>query len=127
MLVARLTRSLPVLPALLVATLLAGGCAAPVPRDLNGTPATARLAPDAAATAPLTVEQKQQLDALNQQILRDQEAAIRQQQAYEAAYRAYAYPTTSWNLFYGGWGGGHWGGGVSFSSPGYWGGYPYWW
>ncbi|MGN5479572.1 hypothetical protein ACTMU2_29665 [Cupriavidus basilensis] len=27
--------------------------------------------------------------------------------AYEAAYRAYAYPTTSWNLFYGGCAGGH--------------------
>lgn len=124
---ARIPCSLPVLPALLAAALLAGGCAAPVPRDINGTPATARLAPDAASVAPLSVEQMQQLDALNQQILHDQEAAIGRQQAAEAAYRAYAYPTTSWNLFYGGWGGGHWGGGVGISSPGYWGGYPYGW
>lgn len=124
---ARIPRSLPVLPALLAAALLAGGCAAPVPRDFNGTPATARLAPDAASGAPLSVERMQQLDALNQQILHDQEAAIGRQQAAEAAYRAYAYPTTSWNLFYGGWGGGHWGGGVGISSPGYWGGYPYGW
>nr|WP_211947917.1 hypothetical protein [Cupriavidus yeoncheonensis] len=124
--VARVLRSPPVLPALLAAALLAGGCAAPVPRDLNGTPATARLAPDAASNAPLSGERMQQLDALNQQILRDQEVAIGRQQAAEAAYRAaYAYPNTSWNLFYGGWGGGHWGGGVSVSSPGYWGGYPY--
>ena len=123
----RIPCSLPVLPALLAAALLAGGCAAPVPRDINGTPATARLAPDAASSAPLSVEQMQQLDALNQQILHDQEAAIGRQQAAEAAYRAYAYPTTSWNLFYGGWGGGHWGGGVGISSPGYWGGYPYGW
>ncbi|CAG9184261.1 hypothetical protein [Cupriavidus pinatubonensis] len=125
---ARCNCSLPVLPALLAAALLAGGCAAPVPRDVNGTPATARLSPDATTTVPLTVEQLQQLDALNQQILHDQEAAIRQQQAYEAAYRsAYAYPNVNWNLFYGGWGGGHWGAGFGFSSPGYWGGYPYWW
>lgn len=125
---ARFPRSLPVLPALLAAALLAGGCAAPVPRDINGTPATARLAPDAASSAPLSVEQMQQLDALNQQILHDQEAAIGRQQAAEAAYRAaYAYPNTSWSLFYGGWGGGHWGGGVGISSPGYWGGYPYGW
>ncbi|ODV42285.1 hypothetical protein AWV79_28430 [Cupriavidus sp. UYMMa02A] len=120
-------RSFPLSACLAGATLLAGGCAAPVPRDVNGSPATARLAPDATPATPLSPEQRQQLDALNQQILRDQEAAIHQQQAYEAAYRAYAYPTTSWNLFYGGWGGGHWGGGVGISSPGYWGGYPYRW
>ena len=51
----------------------------------------------------------------------------RQQQAEAYARAAYAYPNTSWNLFYGGWGGGHWGGGVSVGMPGYWGGYPYWW
>jgi hypothetical protein len=124
--VAHLLRFLPALPALLAAALLAGGCAAPVPRDINGTPSTARMAPEAASSAPLSVERMQQLDALNQQILRDQEAAIHQRQAYEAAYRGYAYPNTSWSLFYGGWGGGHWGGGVGVSSPGYWGGYPYW-
>lgn len=119
--------------ALALATVLAG-CAAPVPRDMNGTPATARLAPDSVPTAPLSDAQRQQITALNQQVLREQANAIASQQQAEAWGRAaYAYPTPSWNVFYGGWGGGgwggrRWGGGVGFSSPGWgWGGYPYWW
>jgi len=117
----------PSLPVLLAAALLAGACAAPVPRDAYGTPATARLAPEAPPPAQLSAEEMHRLDMLNEQILREQDAAIGRLQAGEAAARAYAYPSTSWNLFYGGWGGGHWGAGVGVSSPGYWGGYPYWW
>ncbi len=113
------------------AALLAAGCAE-LPRDANGSPPTARLAPNAIPPAPLTPEERQKLDALDQQILREQEAAIarRQQAEAMAAAAAYAYPNTSWNLYYGGWGGGHWGGGVGFSSPGWgwgWGRYPYGW
>lgn len=110
-----------------VALLLATGCAQ-IPRDANGSPPTARLAPNAMPPARLTPEARQKLDALNQEVLREQADAIaRQQQAEAYARAAYAYPNTSWNLFYGGWGGGHWGGGVSMGMPGYWGGYPYWW
>lgn len=113
--------------AALGALLLAAGCAQ-LPRDVNGSPPTARLAPDAIPPAPLTPEDRQKLDALNQEVLREQAAAIALDQQAAAA-RAYAYPNTSWNLFYGGWGGGHWGGGVSVGMPGWgWGGYPYgWW
>lgn len=117
------------LAALLAATL--AGCAAPLPRDSNGSPFTARLAPNGVPPPPVTEAQKQQLTTLNAQILQEQEAAIaRQQQAEAWANAAYAYPYSNWNLYYGGWGGGRWGYGVSVGSPGYWGwgGYPYgWW
>ena len=120
--------------------LLLAGCASDLPRDPNGSPYTSRLAPHAVPPPPVTPEQKQQLTALNAQILRDQEATIAQQQQAQAWANAYyAYPAANWNLYYGGWGGGwgggsRWGAGVSVGSPGYyggwggWGGYPYgWW
>lgn len=110
--------------ALAGALLMTGGCA-DLPRDENGSPPTARLAPNAVRPARLTPEQRQKLDTLNQEVLREQADAIARQQQAEAYARA-AYPNTSWSLFYGGWGG--WGGGVSVGMPGYWGGwYPYWW
>ncbi|MGO4279687.1 hypothetical protein SAMN05216321_102355 [Cupriavidus sp. OV038] len=113
----------------MLAMALLAGCASPVPRDINGSPATARLMPNGVPPAPITPEESQSLTQLNQQILRDQEAAIARQQQAEAW--AYAYPNTNWSLYYGGWGGGRWGGGVGVSSPGYWGGgwggYPYGW
>lgn len=114
--------------AALGALLLAAGCVQ-IPRDANGSPPTARLAANAIPPAPLSAEDRQKLDELNQQVLRDQAAAIALDQQAAAARAAYAYPNTSWNLFYGGWGGGHWGGGVSVGMPGWgWGGYPYgWW
>ncbi|WP_432259753.1 hypothetical protein [Cupriavidus sp. TMH.W2] len=114
--------------AALGALLLAAGCAE-IPRDANGWPPTARLAPNAIPPAPLTAEDKQKLSALNQQVLRDQAAAIAFDQQAAAARAAYGYPNTSWNLYYGGWGGGHWGDGVGVGMPGWgWGGYPYgWW
>lgn len=115
-------------PAALVAAVLLAGCAGPLPRDVDGSPPTARLMPNGVPPAPITADEKDRLTQLNQQILRDQEAAIARQQQYEAM--AYAYPNTNWSLYYGGWGGGRWGAGVGVSSPGYWGGgwgYPYWW
>ncbi|MCY0858397.1 hypothetical protein [Cupriavidus sp. D39] len=118
--------------ALLLGIVLACGGCAQLPRDINGSPPTARLVPNGVPPPPVTAEDIQKIDALNRQVLREQEAAIARQQQAEAMARAatYGYPSPSWNLYYGGWGGGHWGGGVGFSSPGYyrgWGGYPYWW
>lgn len=123
--------------ALLAVPLLAAGCAANLPRDINGSPPTARLAPDSAsraASTPLSAEERKRLDTLNKQVLREQEAAIARDQQAQAWARAStyaypAYPLSSWSLYYGGWGRGRWGGGVSIGSPGYWGwgGYPYWW
>lgn len=124
-------RGLRRLPAMAMASaaLLATGCAE-LPRDMSGSPPTTRLVPNAIPPAPISPEEKKKLDALNQQVLREQDAAIARQQQAEAFARsaAYAYPYTNWNLYYGGWGGGRWGGGVSYGSPGWgWGGYPYWW
>ncbi|CAG9172840.1 hypothetical protein CURE108131_21335 [Cupriavidus respiraculi] len=106
-----------------------GGCATELPRDINGSPPTARLVPNAVPPAPLSAQERERLAALNEQVLRDQEAAIARDQQAAAWARAYSYPRTSYSLYYGGWGGGGWGGGVSVGSPGYWGwgGYPYWW
>lgn len=119
--------------AMTLAALLAAGCA-DLPRDSHGSPFTTRLAPNSVPPAPVTPEEKQQLTALNAQILKEQEAAIaRQQQAEAWASAYYAYPYSSWNIGYGGWGGGRWSYGVSVGSPGYWGGwggwggYPGWW
>ncbi len=58
--------------------------------------------PNGVPPAPITPEESQSLTQLNQQILRDQEAAIARQQQAEAW--AYAYPNTNWSLYYGGWG-----------------------
>ncbi|WP_254601712.1 hypothetical protein, partial [Cupriavidus taiwanensis] len=77
--------------AALGALLLAAGCAQ-IPRDANGSPPTARLAPNAIPPAPLSADDKQKLDALNQQVLRDQAAAIALDQQAAAARAAYAYP-----------------------------------
>ncbi len=134
----RCTRRLASTLALSTLFAVLAGCAAPVPRDVDGSPVTARLAPNAIPPAPLSEAERQRLGALNQQILREQAAVVAsEQQAAAWSRAAYAYPNTSVSLFYGGWGGGHWGGGVGFSSPGYgygyggyggWGGYPYgWW
>lgn len=121
----------PLAGAIALAALLAG-CAAPVPRDIDGSPVTARLPPNSIPPAPLSDTERQQLGALNQQILREQAAVMTsEQQAAAWSRAAYAYPNTSWSVYYGGWGGGRWGGGVGVSSPGWggWGGYPYggWW
>lgn len=125
----RLVRARGTIGVLLLGAVLACGGCAELPRDINGSPPTARLVPNGVPPAPITPEERQKLDALNQQVLREQEAAIAYQQQAEAMAQAAAYAYPSWSLYYGGWGGGHWGGGVGFSSPGYrgWGGYPYWW
>jgi hypothetical protein len=110
------------------AALLMGGCAE-LPRDMNGSPPTARLVPNAVPPAPLSAEERARLTALNQQVLREQDAAIARDQQAAAWARAYSYPYSSYSLYYGGWGRSRWGGGISVGSPGYWGwgGYPYWW
>jgi len=122
------SNALPWLAAATAAAAMIAGCAAPVPRDANGVPATVRLEPNSIPPAPLTDEERQKLSELNREVLREQAMSISNQQQAEAAWaRGYGYPTTNWSLFYGGWGGGHWGGGVGVSSPGWgWGGYPYW-
>ncbi|RZT42555.1 hypothetical protein [Cupriavidus agavae] len=119
------------------AAAILAGCAAPVPRDMDGVPATARLPAGSIPPAPLNEPERQKLSTLNQQILREQATVMAsEQQAAAWSRAAYASPNTSFSLFYGGWGGGNWGGGVGISSPGYggyggwggWGGYPYgWW
>jgi hypothetical protein len=116
--------------AMLGVLMFAAGCAPMLPRDANGSPPTARLVPNAIPPAPITPEESARMSALNQQILREQNAAIANEQQAQAYARAaqYAYPPVSTSLYYGGWGGGHWGGGVGFGVPlGGWGGYPGYW
>ncbi|TMS59549.1 hypothetical protein MW7_001410 [Imbroritus primus] len=131
--------------ALILAVAL-GGCTV-IDRGPDGSPRMARL-PDGAAAAPppaLSAKERQQLDAENARILREQEAAITAERraAYRAyAYRAYPYPYVAYPAypayvmpyvggvgFYGHWGsrGRHRGGvGVSIGYPGYYWG-PGWW
>lgn len=128
------SRSTPALHGLVVTVLaasLVAGCAAPVPRGIDGVPATARLPDNAIPPAPLSEAERQRLGALNQQILQEQATVMANQQSAAAWSRAAYYPNTSFSMFYNGWGGGGWGGGVGIGFPGYgYGGYPYgggWW
>ncbi|MDF3838626.1 hypothetical protein P3W85_37685, partial [Cupriavidus basilensis] len=90
------------LGALLLGALLAGAGCAQLPRDINGSPPTARLAPAGVPPAPITPEESRKIDALNRQVLRDQDAAIARQQQAEAFARAvpyaYPYPGPTWNV-----------------------------
>lgn len=122
--------SIPVRASALALVTVLAGCAAPVPRSVDGVPATARLPAGALPPAQLSEAERQRLGALNQQILQEQAAVMANEQSAAAWSRAaYAYPNTSFSLFYGGWGGGGWGGGVGIGYPGYgWGGgYGGWW
>lgn len=135
--------------ALFIVAIALGGCSTSE-RGPDGSPRMARL-PDSAAMPPpaLTTRERQQLDADNARILREQEAAINAER--RAKYRAYA-PYHPYRRF--GYGGypygshpayvvpyassfgvyGHWGSrgrhgsgvGLSIGAPGmYWG--PGWW
>lgn len=139
---AKRTTRVPVLA--LTLALALGGCTV-IDRGPDGSPRMARL-PDGAAAAPpptLSAKERQQLDAENARILREQEAAITAER--RAAYRAYAYraypyvaypaypayvmPYAGSVGFYGHWGsrGRHRSGvGVSIGYPGYYWG-PGWW
>lgn len=120
----------PVLAGALALAALLAGCAAPVPRNVDGVPATARLPADTIPPAQISEAERQRLGALNKQILQEQAAVMVNQQSAAAWSRASYAPNTSFSLFYNGWGGGGWGGGVGVGFPGYgWGGYPYggWW
>ncbi|GJG93143.1 hypothetical protein [Cupriavidus pauculus] len=128
------SRSALALASALAVAALATGCAAPVPRDVNGVPATARLPDNAIPPAPLNDAQRQRLGALNQQILQEQAAVMASEQSAAAWSRAAYYPNTSLSLYggwgSGGWGGSGWGAGVGLGFPAYgYGGYPYggWW
>ena len=71
-----MTAIFPSLLAVAVGAAVLAGCAAPVPRDVNGVPATARLAPGSTPPAPLNDVERERLATLNQQILREQAAVM---------------------------------------------------
>ncbi|MGT2491140.1 hypothetical protein ACU4GD_12960 [Cupriavidus basilensis] len=113
---------------LLGAVLACGGCAE-LPRDINGSPPTARLVPNGVPPAPITPEERQKLDALNQQVLRERKPPSHTSNRPRPWRRLLPMPIQAGACITEGGAGGHWGGGVGFSGPGYWGrgGYPYWW
>jgi hypothetical protein len=76
-----------------------------------------------AATPTLTPEEKKRYDEIDRQVLREQDDAMRAEEAARAwSYYAPAVPVYG-NYYSGGWGHG-WGAGTGWGYPGY---YPGWW
>nr|WP_245746738.1 hypothetical protein [Paraburkholderia lycopersici] len=73
-----------------------------------------------AGTAPvLTPEEKARYDAIDRQVLAEQDNAMAAEAAAQAWSRAYAPPVTVYGSYYsGGWGRG-WGTGVGYGYPGW--------
>lgn len=102
--------------------LVASGCTMDPP---GPSPVYSRLPPNqpggaTTATAPtLTPEQRARYDAIDRQVLADQDQAIATEAAAQAWSRAYAPPVTVYGGYSsGGWGNG-WGTGVGYGYPGW--------
>ena len=123
-------------PAMLLAALLGGalalgGCAlepagptliSRLPADQSGVPATAR---------PLTPQERQRYDAIDRQVLVDQDLAMAQEAAAQAWARSYTPPVTLYGGYFGGWRGPAWNvgfGNAGWGRPGWgWGGSGFGW
>ncbi|PXW26270.1 hypothetical protein [Paraburkholderia caballeronis] len=106
--------------ALLGGALALGGCMLEPP---GPAPIYSRLPADqsgvAAAAQPLTPEERQRYDAIDRQVLADQDRAMADEAAAQAWSRAYAPPVTLYGSYYGGrWGPG-WGTGIGYGYPGW--------
>jgi hypothetical protein len=106
----------------LVAAVFVAGCTMDPP---GPSPIYSRLPPNqpgaaTTATAPtLTPEQRARYDAIDRQVLADQDQAIATEAAAQAWSRAYAPPVTVYGGYSsGGWGSG-WGTGVGYGYPGW--------
>lgn len=98
-----------------LAVLATAGCTQ-LPRDVNGSPPTARLTESTTEVPTLSAAERERLKALNQQVLKEQDEALarRQMWAVYASSPVYA-PSVS---LYGGWGfGGRGFGGVGVGVP----------
>lgn len=81
-----------------------------LPADQSGVPSTAR---------PLTPEERARYDAIDRQVLAEQDRAMAAEAAAEAWSRYYAPPVTFYGSYSsGGWGRG-WGTGVGYGYPGW--------
>lgn len=85
-----------------------------LPADQSGVAATAR---------PLTPEERQRYDAIDQQVMADQNQAIAAENAAQAWSRYYSspQPVTVYGSYYGGGWGRGWGTGVGVGYAPYWG------
>lgn len=77
-----------------------------MPADPSGTPNN--------APRPLTPEERQRYDAIDRQVLAEQDQAIAADAAAQAWARYYAPPVTVYGGYYGGGWGRGWGGGVGY-------------
>jgi hypothetical protein len=92
------------------------------PYDYAQQPSHAPSAAPAAARPNLTPEQLRRYNEIDQEVLREQEQAMRNEAAVRAWSRAYSYarPVNVYGSYYsGGWGHG-WGIGTGWGYPGYW-------
>jgi len=81
-----------------------------LPADQSGIPAVAK---------PLTPEERARYDAIDRQVLADQDRAMADEAAAQAWSRYYAPPATIYGSYYsGGWGGG-WGTGYGYPGWGW--------
>ncbi len=81
-----------------------------LPADQSGIPASAE---------PLTPEERARYDAIDRQVMADQDRAMATEAAAEAWSRYYAPPVTFYGSYYGGGWGHGWGTGVGVGYPGW--------
>jgi hypothetical protein len=117
----RHTMSTAVALTLLVGSVLLAGCVMDPP---GPSPIYSRLPADQSGlpngTRPLTAEQRQRYDAIDKQVMAEQNQAIAADAAAQAWARYYTPPVTVYGGYYGGGWGPGWGGGVGFGyAPGW--------
>jgi Xaa-Pro aminopeptidase len=83
-----------------------------LPADQSGMASTAR---------PLTPEERERYDAIDRQVLSDQNQAIAAENAAQAYSRYYSQPVSVYGSYYGGGWGHGWGTGVGVGYSPYWG------
>ena len=81
-----------------------------LPADQSGLPN---------GTRPLTEEERQRYDAIDKQVMTEQNQAIAADAAAQAWARYYTPPVTVYGGYYGGGWGPGWGGGVGYYAPGW--------
>ncbi len=109
--------------ALLAALAAAGALGGCVMEPPGPSPIYSRLPASqsgiASTAQPLTPQEQERYDAIDRQVLADQDRAIANEAAAEAWSRYYAPPVTVYGSYYsGGWGHG-WGTGVGYGYPGW--------
>ena len=105
--------------ALLGSAIVLGGCVLepPGPSLISRLPADQSGVP---ATAPsLTPEQRERYDAIDRQVLAEQDLAMAREAAAQAWARAYSPPVTLYGGYFGGWRGPGWGGWGWGGGPGW--------